>query len=138
MDDTPIAEQLSSQATQPQGSTRRRSWWRLGWIFLALVAFFLILVVPLPLVALAGQEAVALSQTGRACLAIVALCLILWISEAIPIAITSLLVFLLVPALGVADFAKTIQSGLGNPLILFFLSIFLISAASKKLDSAAV
>ena len=79
-----------------------------------------------------GINAVALSEAGRACLAIVALCLILWVTEAIPIAVTSLAVFLLMPALGVADLTKTIESGLGNPLILFFLSLFLISAAFEK------
>lgn len=132
MDNDSIANKLSSQTTEPVVADRRGFWRRWVWIFVALLAFFSVLVAPLPQVALTGQKAVALSQAGRACLAIVALCLILWVTEAIPIAVTSLLVFLLMPALGVADLAKTVESGLGNPLILFFLSMFLISAAFVK------
>ena len=125
MDNDSIVNRLPSKTTEPKNVDRKRFWLRWAWIFLALLAFFSILVAPLPQAAAAGQKAVALSEAGRACLAIVALCLILWVSEAIPIAVTSLAVFILMPALGVADLAKTIQSGLGNPLILFFLSLSL-------------
>jgi solute carrier family 13 (sodium-dependent dicarboxylate transporter), member 2/3/5 len=127
-----MENKLPSQTIEPKDAGQKRSWRRWAWIFLALLVFFLILVLPLPQVALISQNPVALSEAGRGCLATVVLCLILWVSEAIPIAITSLAVFLLMPALGVADLTKTIQSGLGNPLILFFISLFLISAAFEK------
>jgi sodium-dependent dicarboxylate transporter 2/3/5 len=96
------------------------------------MVFVLILLLPIPAALATNAGEIALSESGKACLAIVTLCLILWISEAIPVAVTSLLIFLLMPTLGVADFSKTLQNGFGNPLILFFLSLFIISAAFEK------
>jgi sodium-dependent dicarboxylate transporter 2/3/5 len=110
-------------------SASRPVWRRWMWIGLALLAFLAILLAPLPAV---GPQRLSVSPEGRASFAVVILCLILWVSEAIPIAVTSLAIFLLMPALGVASISTTIQSGLGHPLILFFLSLFLISAAFEK------
>lgn len=115
------------EVTPPAGP--RRVWRRWAWIGLGLLAFTIIRLAPLPAV---GTEQVTISEAGQASFAVVALCLILWVSEAIPIAVTSLAIFLLMPALGVASISETIQSGLGHPLILFFLSLFLISAAFEK------
>jgi sodium-dependent dicarboxylate transporter 2/3/5 len=109
-----------------------RFWRKWLWIFVALAVLVLILLLPLPPAISTRTGEIALSTSGRACLAIVSLCLILWVSEAIPVAVTSLLIFLLMPAFGVADFAKTLQNGFGNPLILFFLSLFIISTAFEK------
>jgi sodium-dependent dicarboxylate transporter 2/3/5 len=62
-------------------------------------------------------------------MALLALCLVLWTTEAVPFAITGLAVFLLFPAFGVASTEEVAGSGLGHPLLLFFLSLFLLSSA---------
>lgn len=98
-------------------------------ILLALVVFALILLAPLPIAQDAAGELIPLSSTGRTSLAIVVLCLLLWVTEAIPFATTALAVFFLFPTLGVATPAEVIGNGLGHPLMLFFLSLFLLSAA---------
>lgn len=99
------------------------------YILLALAVLGGLLLVPLPAVRGPGGERITLSSKGRASLAVVALCLTLWISEALPFAVTGLAVFLLFPAFGVANPVEVINSGLGHPLILFFLGLFLISIA---------
>ncbi len=53
----------------------------------------------------------------------------MWILEPVPLAVTALAIFLLFPALGVADLGAVTSHGLGHPLILFFLSLLLLSAA---------
>jgi len=98
-------------------------------ILLALVILVGLLLVPLPAVPGPGGEPIVLSSKGRASLAVVALCLTLWISEALPFAVTGLAAFLLFPAFGVASPTEVIASGMGHPLMLFFLGLFLISIA---------
>ena len=99
------------------------------YILLALAVLGGGLLVPLPAVRGPGGELITLSSEGRASLAVVALCLTLWISEALPFPVTGLAVFLLFPAFGVTSPVEVISSGLGHPLILFFLGLFLISIA---------
>jgi len=98
-------------------------------ILLGLAVCAVILLVPLPVAQVTGGEPIVLSPTGRASLAIVALCQILWITEALPHAVTALGVFLLFPLAGVSSLAELVSSGLGNPVMLFFLSLLLLSAA---------
>lgn len=102
---------------------------RWSFVLLAVAACVGILLFPLPATVDAHGEPVSLPTAGRASLAIIALCLALWITEAIPFAATGLLIFFLFPALGVATAAETVESGLGHPLTLFFLSLSLLSAA---------
>jgi len=101
-------------------------------ILLALAILGGLLLVPLPAVRGPGGELITLPSKGRASLAVVALCLTLWISEALPFAVTGLAAFLLFPAFGVASPAEVVGSGLGHPLMLFFLGLFLLSIAFVK------
>jgi len=98
-------------------------------ILLALALFAAILLSPLPAIQGVDGERIPLPATGRTSLAIVALCLVLWITEAVPFAVTGLAVFLLFPMLGVASPAEVAGNGLGHPLMLFFLSLLLLSSA---------
>jgi sodium-dependent dicarboxylate transporter 2/3/5 len=102
---------------------------RWSFVLLAVVTLAGILLFPLPPVLDTHGESVSLSAVGRTSLAIVASCLVLWVTEAIPFAVTGLLIFLLFPALGVATMAEVLESGLGHPLTLFFLSLSLLSVA---------
>ena len=71
------------------------------------VAVVLLLIIhflpsPPPLQTAGGP--VALTPAGKTCLAIMAFAVTVWVSEALPFAVTSLLIVLLVPAFGIADF----------------------------------
>lgn len=59
------------------------------------------------------------------------LCAIWWVTEAIPIPITSLLPFALFPLLGVAD-PQTLSGAYGHPLILLLLAGFMLSKAMEE------
>jgi di/tricarboxylate transporter len=69
----------------------------------AVLAAICLLPSPAPLVR--GGNLVPLTLEGRMCLGIMAFAVTLWVTETVPFAVTSLLVVLLIPALGVADFA---------------------------------
>lgn len=64
---------------------------------------------------------IALTVTGKACLAVLAFAVILWVTEALPFAVTSLFVPLLIPAFGIADYATVVAADSGNPIITFFI-----------------
>jgi len=75
---------------------------------------------------------VELGRDGKACLAVLAFAVVLWVSEALPFAVTSLFVLLLLPALGVAPYAEVVRTGFGNPIITFFIGVLLLSAAFAR------
>jgi len=75
---------------------------------------------------------VPLTATGKTCLAIMAFAVTAWVSEALPFAVTSLLIVLLVPAFGIADFRAVIRAGFGDPIIVFFIGVLLLSAAFTR------
>jgi len=75
---------------------------------------------------------VPLTATGKTCLAIMAFAVTAWVSEALPFAVTSLLIVLLVPAFGIADFRAVIRAGFGDPIIVFFIGVLLMSAAFTR------
>ncbi len=56
----------------------------------------------------------------------------LWVTEAVPFAVTSLLVVLLIPAFGIADYRVVVRSGFGDPVITFFIGVLILSAAFTR------
>lgn len=78
------------------------------------------------------NETTELTVSGKACLAILAFAVVLWVSEALPFAVTSLFVLLLIPAFGISDYESVVRSGFGNPIITFFLGVLLLSAAFTR------
>ncbi len=72
-------------------------------------------------------EAIALTPDGKACLAILAFAIILWVTEAVPFAVTALAVLLLIPILGIADYPTVVAAGFGNPLVTFFIGVLFLS-----------
>ena len=75
---------------------------------------------------------IPLTREGQACLAIMAFAVTLWVSEAVPFAVTSLLVVLLIPALGISDYRSVVRSGFGDPVITFFIGVLILSAAFTR------
>ena len=72
---------------------------------------------------------IPLTANGKACLAIMAFAVTLWVTETLPFAATSLLVVLLIPAFGIADYRTVVRAGFGDPVITFFIGVLMLSAA---------
>ncbi len=104
--------------------------------FMALLgaAAVLVLVNLLPLEQLpAGSvEPVALTGAGKAALGVLAFVIILWMTEALPFAVAALAGMLLVPLLGLASFGETVSYGFGNPVIVFFIGVLIISSGLTR------
>lgn len=86
-------------------------------------ALFLLILLALPLP--------GLSYEGRAVLAITAWMAVWWISEAIPLGITSLMPLVLLPLMGTVD-AKTAASSYGDNLIFLFIGGFALALALER------
>lgn len=69
-----------------------------------------------------------LTPAGQRAIAIFALCLVFWVTNAVPLAITSLSAIVLVPLLGVLDKRDT-YSLFGNEAVFFILGAFIIAGA---------
>jgi len=95
---------------------------QLAGLFLGPILFLLILLfLPLP----------GLSDEGRAVLAITAWIATWWISEAIPLGITSLMPLVLLPVMGAVG-ETVAASSYGNPLIFLFIGGFALALALER------
>ena len=75
---------------------------------------------------------IPLTTGGKACLAIMAFAVTLWVSEAVPFAVTSLLVVMLIPLLQLATYREVVRAGFGDPIITFFIGVLILSAAFTR------
>ncbi|PKL40727.1 MAG: hypothetical protein CVV44_03730 [Spirochaetae bacterium HGW-Spirochaetae-1] len=113
------------------------SWWkkgnglyfRLGFFILSVIVMAVILLLPEPTAIDTGTKLVGLGGKGKATLAVLSLAVILWITEALPFAITGLLAMSLLVVTKAAPFKQLVNDGFGNPIILFFLGVLILSAA---------
>jgi sodium-dependent dicarboxylate transporter 2/3/5 len=76
--------------------------------------------------------AIALTPNGQACLGIMAFAVTLWVTEAIPFAVTSLLVLLLIPAFGITDYKSVVSASFGDPIVTFFIGVLMLSSAFTR------
>ncbi len=103
---------------------------RKGLYFLIAVSlFFIILLLPQPAVVSTETKAITLTGQGKATLAVLAMAVTLWITEAIPFAITGLCAMSLLVITKAAPLKELVQDGFGNPIILFFIGVLIFSAA---------
>ncbi|MCP4421127.1 MAG: SLC13/DASS family transporter, partial [Chloroflexi bacterium] len=72
-----------------------------------------------------------LTCNGKKALAIFVLCVIFWVSQVIPLMITSLLAIILFPLLGVLPAEKT-YSLFGNQAVFFILGAFILASAVTR------
>lgn len=72
-----------------------------------------------------------LSIEGQRAIAIFVLCLIFWLTNAIPLMITSLFAIILLPLLGVLD-SKIAYSLFGNQAVFFILGAFMLASAMMQ------
>ena len=77
-------------------------------------------------------DTIALTVNGKACLAVLAFAVTLWVTEALPFAVTSLFVLLLIPVFGIADYATVVAAGFGNPIITFFIGVLILSSGFSR------
>jgi len=107
----PVAEERTTEERRARADALRR---RLG-LLLAPLAFVALLLAP-----------IGLDPPAHRLAAIVALAVILWVSEAIPLAATALLAPSLAVVMGVAP-AKEALAPIASPLIFLFLGGFMIA-----------
>lgn len=107
---------------------------RVIYLVAAVLAFVVLLVLPVPRPIDTGTELLALSVQGKAAIAVLALAVILWATEAIPFPITGLLAMMLLVVTRVAPLKDLVQWGFGNKIIMFFLGVLLFSAAIAETD----
>ena len=98
----------------------------------AVVLMLAIAFAPSPAPLERAGNVIALTPDGQACLAIMALAIVLWVTEALPFAATSLLVLLLIPAFGITDYRRVVQAGFGDPIVTFILGALILSAAFTR------
>src|SRR4029077_16838669 len=72
-----------------------------------------------------------LSPAGQNALAIFALCLVYWVTNVIPLMVTSLLAMVLLPTTGVLS-AKDTYALFGNEAVFFILGAFILAASLMK------
>jgi len=95
----------------------------------AAVLLFAIWALPVPTPLERAGNVIPLTAAGKTCLGIMAFAVTLWVTEALPFAATSLLVVLLIPALGIADFREVVRASFGDPVIVFFIGVLILAAA---------
>ena len=95
----------------------------------ASVLLFAIWALPGPAPLERAGNVIPLSAAGKTCLGIMAFAVTLWVTEALPFAATSLLVVLLIPAFGIADFREVVRASFGDPVIVFFIGVLILAAA---------
>ena len=104
-----------------------------GIFFAAALALFLcILLLPTPAPVDTGEKTMSLTTQGKAALAVLAMAVILWITEAIPFPVTGLFALSLLVMTKVAPLKELIRDGFGNRIIVFFIGVLIFSAAISK------
>ena len=88
---------------------------------LAIIAFILVMLIPLP----------GLSYPGHAAIALLIFAIIMWASEAQHLAVTSLILLFLQPLLGVTSFTNAVI-GFANPIIFLMIGGFILAVAIGK------
>ena len=100
--------------------------------FLAIAVFAVILFLPDASTIQTGSKVISLSPAGKASLAVLALTVTLWVTEAIPFSISGLISMSLLVIMKVATFKDLVADGFGNSIILFFIGVLIISAAINE------
>ena len=97
-------------AQTPVASGRATGRRKSATLFLAVAILVGIYVLPEPEPLQRAGNVIALTSEGKACLAILAFAVTLWVTETLPFAATSLLIVLLIPAFGLASFNSVVAT----------------------------
>jgi len=88
---------------------------------LAIIAFIVVMLIPLN----------GLSYSGHAALALLVFAIIMWATEAVHLAVTSLIILFIQPIIGVESFNNAVI-GFANPIIFLMIGGFIIAEAIRK------
>ena len=88
---------------------------------LAIIAFIVIMLIPMN----------GLSYPGHAAIALLVFAVIMWATEAVHLAVTSLIILFIQPIIGVASFDNAVI-GFANPIIFLMIGGFIIAEAIRK------
>lgn len=91
-----------------------------------MIAFIVVMLVPTPGLSLAGHSALAL----------LVFAIVMWVTEALHLAVTSLLLLFIQPIIGVATFPNAVI-GFANPIIFLMIGGFIIAEAIRRSGLAA-
>ena len=105
--------------------TKRRIFYALA----AVAVMVVILLLPTPSRIVAGAKTIALSSSAKASLAVLAMAVILWMTEAVPFPITGLLAIVALVMTKAVPFEQLVRDGFGNHIILFFIGVLILSSA---------
>lgn len=93
---------------------------------MAILAFIVVMLIPTP----------GLGTSGHAALALLLFAIIMWVTEALHLAVTSLLLLFIQPLIGVTSFDNAVI-GFANPIIFLMIGGFIIAEAIRKSGLAA-
>lgn len=88
---------------------------------LAIIAFIVIMLIPMN----------GLSPAGHAAIALLVFAVIMWATEAVHLAVTSLIILFIQPIIGVETFQNAVI-GFANPIIFLMIGGFIIAEAIRK------
>lgn len=88
---------------------------------LAIIAFIVVMLIPMK----------GLSYPGHAAIALLIFAIIMWASETVHLAVTSLIILFIQPIIGVASFDNAVI-GFANPIIFLMIGGFIIAEAIRK------
>ena len=114
--------------------TERKASRQIAFLLGALAVMGAVLWLPAPDAIQTADGPLALSLEGKAALAVLALAVILWATEAIPFPVTGLLALVLLVATGVESLQTLCEWGFGNTIILFIIGVLVFSAAITQTD----
>lgn len=95
----------------------------------ALVAFGVIIAVPTPESINTGDKVIELTSAGKSTLAVLAMAVILWMTESLVFAVTGLLAVVMLVITKAMPFEQLVKDGFGNHIVMFFLGVLILSAA---------
>jgi len=118
----------AAQMESGEGKKSKAIWF----LLIAIVLMLAIVVLPAPSPLERNGHVIELTQAGKACIGILAFAVVLWVTEAIPFSVTSLLVVILIPVFGITDYRSAVRVGFGDPIITFFIGVLVLSAAFSR------
>lgn len=93
---------------------------------LATLAFVIVMLIPMN----------GLSYSGHAAIALLIFAIVMWVTEALHLAVTSLILLFIQPIIGVAGFGDAVI-GFANPIIFLMIGGFIIAEAIRRSGLAA-
>jgi solute carrier family 13 (sodium-dependent dicarboxylate transporter), member 2/3/5 len=105
---------------------------RIGYALLALAAFLVVLYVPLPAQVQAGDGTAELTTAGRSALAVLALAVVLWMTEVLPFPVTGMVAIAVLVVTGAGEFRALVREGFGHDIVLFIIGVMILSSAISR------